>query len=269
MLPGTLGQPELDKLARLLDEDLPAMLELLKRPDPLPPHHVRVIASGILRKWLVEAWISKLAKATGVTVTFPVLDNSMVVDSVNSDDAINFFMTGGVRLDGKMIWGVYSISESYSGKPPIDMSLPAYTDLKHAKFLAQPRLFYEGQWFTTEEIIKFVSNKGGGIHIELDPKDPKHIALDRANRFLKFGNPNHSDKREMFDRGSEESEELLLVLPNEKGYEWSSCHVELLSAAQSLINMRVNGQPYLPLAPETLMDKPSDRQVLLQRKDKP
>jgi hypothetical protein len=269
MLPSALSQAEVDKLARLFDEDLHTMLDLLSRPDPLPPHHVRAIASGILRKWFIDAWISKLARATGVTVTFPVLDNSAAVQSINSSDTIDFFVTGGVRLNGKFTWGIYASSEPFSGRPSIDLTKPSYIDLKHAKFLAQPRVFFGGQWFSTGDIIKFVSNKGGGIHIDLDPRDPKHGALEEANNFLKLGNPHYSDKHEMIDRGSDESEELLIVLPQEEGFEWTSCDVELLSAAQSLINMRVDGEPYLPLTPEDLVDPPSERQVILPKKEEP
>lgn len=260
-----LNQPEVDKLAKTLDQDLLTMLELLSRSDPLPPEHVRIITSSILRKWLIESWISKLANATNSIVTFPVIDNSHVVETLKSNDDIRFFLTGGVRLDGKIHWGLYSSSSPIDGKPPIDMSSPRYVELRHGKFLKQPRLYFDGDWFSTEEIIKFVCNKDGGIHIELDLLSDKQRKLVRANTFMRLGNPDDVEEKKLIENTNWEIEELLIVLPRERGHTWTSTDVEMLSAAQSLINMRVNGEPYLPLTPDEFVDSPANRQEIIRK----
>jgi hypothetical protein len=113
---------EIAQLGELLDDDLYAMFDLLNRSDPLPPAHVRVITSSILRRWFVESWISKLAKSTNSNITLPVLDNSSVIESIETQREIAFFVTGGVRLDGKIHWGMYSTSKPFEGKPPINFS---------------------------------------------------------------------------------------------------------------------------------------------------
>lgn len=51
------------------------------------------------------------------------------------------------------------------------------------KFLAQPRLFYDGKWFNTGQILRFVANKLGGNHIDFD-RAGEWERLDAANAFM-------------------------------------------------------------------------------------
>ena len=53
------GKTELQKL---LEDDLSALRELLIRSDSLPPSHVRIVASPIIRRWLIDDNLNKLAK---------------------------------------------------------------------------------------------------------------------------------------------------------------------------------------------------------------
>ena len=263
-----LTQEEVAQLGELLDDDLYAMFDLLNRPDPLPPAHVRVITSSILRRWFVESWISKLANSTNSNITLPVLDNSSVIDSIETQQAITFFVTGGVRLDGKIHWGMYSTSEPFDGKPPINFSNPQYVEVNPGKFMKQRRLYFENEWFTTEEIVKFVSNKAGGVHLNQRGLSTNQKKLVRANKYLRLGNPGSEVERKLLESTCVNGEEeLLVVLPKEKGHVWNSTDIEMLSAAQSFINMRLNGTPYLAL-PSELLDLSDETQQEIVRRDK-
>lgn len=64
------------------------------------------------------------------------------------------------------------------------------------------------------------------------------INIEEAAKYLKLGNPD--DETEMFL--DEAKGYQLIVLPLEKGYEWNCLEVEMLVAAQSLVNVYCNKQ---------------------------
>jgi hypothetical protein len=59
-------------------------------------------------------------------------------------------------------------------------------------FLSQPVLYYDRQWISRAEVIKFVANVAGGVHSG-DPKEPDHIVLQKIRQiggfWLKDGQP--------------------------------------------------------------------------------
>src|SRR4051812_32831767 len=104
-----------EKLKKQLEEDTEAFASLLRRADPLPPSHVRIITSSILRKWLIEGLINDLARKTGFRFTFPALDTRAVFEAIRHDQNIRYFCAGGIILDGRAIQGVTVSDAPFTG----------------------------------------------------------------------------------------------------------------------------------------------------------
>ncbi|MBK7338018.1 MAG: hypothetical protein IPJ00_18480 [Saprospirales bacterium] len=121
-----------ETLATHLSQDLSALSKTLYNTEPLNPSWVRITASGILRKWFIESWIDKLAKEASVKYTFNSLDTTEIVNHIKSNRDIQFFMTGGVNMDGVLIQGYY-VSD---GPPNLDGSPVIPIDKMNFKLLS-------------------------------------------------------------------------------------------------------------------------------------
>lgn len=229
---------ELENVLRSqLSEDLDAIASLLVRKDALPPAHVRIITSSILRKWLVDGWVEKFSGLVGQRIEFPTLCTTEIVAAIDGRSDIQYFAAGGVNLNGKPFTGLYSSKADWDGKIPIPIDSMPIVYLKASKLLRQKRVFFDGSWFTLENIIRFTSNKYGGIHFDPARKFDWERKLEAAALFFEFGNPLHADEMGLIDAG----ESLRLVLPLERGYIWNCLHLEMLAAAQAFSNARIDG----------------------------
>jgi hypothetical protein len=115
------------------------------------------------------------------------------------------------------------------------------------KFLAQPRLFHAGNWFTTAEICRFVANKLGGTHIDFD-RSGQWEKLDAAHRYFSFGGPELAEP----PTGSE----LYLVLEPQGKEVLSGLHLEIVAAAASFGQMSMNGEQLVTLnSQSSLLDR--------------
>jgi hypothetical protein len=111
-------------------------------------------------------------------------------------------------------------------------------ELKTKDFLDQKRVFFEGDYFTCRDIIKFTANKLGGAHYDLK-RDNRWAKLDKAASYMKFGGPN--------PYVSAPPTHLYLVLEPNGSEILSGMHIELIAAATSLIQVRLDGSPVLEL----------------------
>ena len=226
------------------EEDTRALAQFLTRRDPLPPSHVRIVACGIVRKWLIDDQISALAREIECTFTLPVLDTSSIAQAIASGVSVRFFMPGGVLWDGVPIRGFYVSDDPYEGSPLIPIDSMHYVDLPPRKFLNARRVYHVGEWFTTEQIIRFIANKYGGVHFDPTRDKPWQRNLENASEFFTVGNPDNLRERQLLETTSPKHK-ILLVLPKEAGHLWTCLDIELLAIAQSLINVRCNGEPLL------------------------
>ena len=112
---------------------------------------------------------------------------------------------------------------------------------KPNQLLESKRVYFEGRSFNLREIILFLSNKFGGIHFDRDKSKYKdwHTKLENAYNYMKLGNPNGHDESKVIDL-AEKGGACLVVLPQEIGHEWSCLEIEMLSAAQALLNIYCN-----------------------------
>lgn len=226
------------------EEDTRALVQFLNRRDPLPPSHVRIVACAIVRKWLIDNQIAALSREVGCTFTLPILDTSKIAQAIASGASVSFFMAGGVIMDGVPIRGFYFSEEPFEGSPKIPIDSMNYMDLPPKKFLKARRVYHMGEWFTTEQIIRFIANKYGGVHF--DPTRDKlwQRNLENASEFFTVGNPNNLRESKVIETTSPKHK-VLLVLPKEAGHLWTCLDIELLAVAQSLINIRCNGVPLI------------------------
>ena len=207
-----------EELAIHLTEDLNALNKFLYSTEPLHPSHVRITASAILRKWFIESWIDKLAKEASVEYTFASLDTTNIVSAIDEDKDIQFFMTGGVNMDGLPIQGYY-VSDgppNSDGTSVIPIDKMEYKLFKPSRLLNSKRVYHNGTWFNFSEIIKFCANKYGGVHLDKRYTKEWQAKLEVASNYFIAGNPNHENERKIVEPYSDKHR-ILLVLPKEKG----------------------------------------------------
>lgn len=235
----------IEQLVDQLYEDLEAMSKFFISKDPLPPSHVRIVAASTLRKWLAESLINKLSSLNGVGFTFLAYDTSDIVDAVKDNTNVTFFVAGGINLDGKPIRGIYA---SESPAPPNGKTeLPVKMPLKHytpSEFLKSKRIYYRGQWFDTESIIRFVANKLGGVHLDAKREIEWQKMIEEAANFFVAGNPDHLDSMQLIEPYSDKHQ-VLLVLPKEKGIKWNCLDIEMLAIAQAFLHIHADGDPII------------------------
>lgn len=231
-----------EQLVDQLYEDLEGLTNLLISKEPLPPSNVRIVASSIIRKWLVDGLINKLSALNGATFSFASHDTTEIVKTINDNSNITFFTTGGIFLGGHPIKGIYT-SNSPSNKDrtaelPIDMP---YKLFKPSELLKSKRIYYNRQWFDFENIIRFVANKAGGIHFDIKREAGWQNEIERASKYFVFGNPDNLEKVEIIEPYNEKHQ-ILLVLPKERNFLWTCLDVELLSIAQAFGNIHIDGE---------------------------
>ncbi len=242
-----------EALQRHLEEDLATLLELLVRSDPLPPRHVRSVGSAIVRKWLIEGALNQLAHQLGVKFELPAYDTSAVFLALPQAPEVKFYLAGGICLGGIPVRSMYASSAPFSGSLPV----PAETEValySPGKFLGSKRIFFDGHSFSAEQVITFVANKHGGVHFDKSRDKPWQEHLERAAAYMTFGNPNNEKKSRVVDL-EEPGGPCLIVIPNETGNIWSCLEIEMLSAAQALLNVHCNGARLLITEGESIESK--------------
>ena len=223
-----------------LEEDLATIADLLISRGPLPTRHVRAVAPTIVRKWLIDGNLNLLAKELSVTFELPTYDTRQVFASLPSASNVNFFMAGGIPIGGIPIRWIYASAQPYTGQPDIPVDATR-TKLSPGKFLQAKRVYFEGRAFSAEQILLFVANKCGGVHFDQQRDKPWHEPLERASQYMTFGNPNNESEPKLIELG-ERGGPCMFVVPKEKGNLWSCLEIELLCAAESLLNVHCNGQ---------------------------
>lgn len=226
------------------EQDLGVLFDVLNAPSPLSPQKVRLVASAAVRKWLLDGEINRLAKDLGVRLELPALETSPVLDAIAGGAPVTFYLAGGIQLGGVPVRSIYCSTSPYSGEPPIPVHTQAalYTP---GRYLATKRLFFDGVAYTAEQILLFVANKMGGVHLDFERSEAQE-RLERAAAYMTFGNPNNEQAARVLEHG-EPGGPCTLVIPPERGNLWTALEIELLSATQSLISVHCNGERLLQI----------------------
>jgi hypothetical protein len=229
-----------------LYEDISGLAKFLTSPNPLPPSYVRITATAILRKWLIDGWINRLASLTGAVYTFKSYDTSQVVHSIQNQPSVTFFMAAGVYLNGVPMRGIYASDAPppNEGKALLPIDKMDLTLFKPNQLLISKRIYYKNQWIDFESIIRFVANKYGGVHYDPKREHEWQNILEEAAKYFIAGNPTGLNEMQIIEPFSDKHQ-ILLVLPKEGENIWSCLDIELLSAAQAFLNIHIDGEPLI------------------------
>lgn len=224
-----------DDLKKQLEEDLQLLSDQLSSEGPLPLAAIRVTASAICRKWLLDRNLVKLCQSLGMIPTLPALDTDAHQEFIRKDGGFNFYTAGGVSIDGRPINSIYAHRENRpAGSPPL-LSVPSIRKYTVSKFLKRKTTFIEGVWLNNEDILRYMSNKAGGIHYDTTRDKLVDRSIDRAKECLWLGDI----PPEPWPAGLE----VYLQLPKKTGAHWNCTHIEVCAIAQSLLGLHLNGNP--------------------------
>jgi hypothetical protein len=197
---------------------------------------IRLLAT-ILRKWLVNGDLQALLSQTRSSATFPVNGHQRALSYISENDDFTFFLTGGMKFNGQPTGYFY---ESPLDAVDIDRALlkPTQTFLSLKKFKAQPRVFFQKKWFSTEIIVKYVANKLGGAHLDFDRSEFE--ALEAMDRYCKFGGPALKEPptgTSLYFRVEPSSADIL-----------GASQLEVICAAASFAQMKIDGSKIVELS---------------------
>jgi hypothetical protein len=184
----------------------------------------------------LDGSLGQLSKALeGVKFTFPILDNEMVCSTILKQPKIDFFCTGRVSFNGRVLSGIYTADGYAPDQPLLPVEQMEYRWVGIGKFLSQKRIYHRGTFVTCKQVISFMANKLGGVHID-ESRSEETAALEEASQFLTLGpmleQPPHGDK----------SVHHIVVEPHGR-HIWHCFHVELMAAVTAFINMKVDDEP--------------------------
>jgi hypothetical protein len=225
-------EAELDEHLRVLMSDLTTLYKLVVTyGKPVAEGDIR-LASVILRKWLVEGLLTKLCHAAKVSATIPALDTTEMCKAIDGHPHINYFLSAGVSFNGRPLQSIYNATIPSTGKPLVELMMKERL-LGVKEFLRHKRMYFEGTFFTCQEIIKYVANKLGGAHLDLNRT--KHAKLDRAAAYMTYGGPHPQE-------GRKPPSEIYMILEPQSAEILSGVHVEIIAAAASFIQLHLNGE---------------------------
>lgn len=236
-MPKPLDPVEIRTRLDLLEADLLTLMPLVvKHGSPVLEGEIRA-ASAILRRWFHEGELGRLTNALSVKPTFPVLTNDQLIAQLPQREDVSFYLAAGIAFHGRPVLNVYSSTLPFEGCPRLDVgsSRPAWVSTK--AFLSQPCLYFEGRLFSRQEVIVFMANKLGGVHIDFN-RNHEQAVLERASQFMTFGGP-----PEQAERGLPGSMHLEL---EPRGREiLSGLHLEIVAAGAALLQVRFDGKPFM------------------------
>lgn len=226
-----LSDSEYDELARVLLADIRTLVPLaFPHGRPVSEAHIRLLAV-IMRRWLVDGDLKKLLAPLRQSALFEVQGNSEAKAYADQSNAFRYYLTAGVMAEGRPIRHIY---ESPLVESAVDLRFlrEGRIRLPLKKFLAQPRLYYDGQWFSTEQILRFVANKLGGNHLDFD-RSGEWAKLDAANAFMRYGGPDLA--------APPDGCEVYLILEPASDEIIGGVHLEVIAAAAAFAQMEIDG----------------------------
>lgn len=226
-----LDDAEYDELARLLLGDIQTLVPLtFPQGRPVSEAQIRLMAV-VLRRWLVDGDLKKLLTPLRQSALFDVQGNSQAKAYADHSKAFRYYLTGGIMVQGRPVRHFY---ESPLPVHEVDSHFvrEGRVRLPLKKFLAQPRLFFDDQWFSTEQILRFVANKLGGNHFDFHRKG-EWAKLNEANAFMRYGGPKIS--------APPDGCEVYLILEPASHEIIGGVHLEVIAAAEAFVQLEING----------------------------
>lgn len=236
-MPSPMTLEELQLRLDLLEADLLTLRPLvIKKNSPVLEGEIRA-ASAILRRWLHEGQLGRLANGLGVSATLPTLRNDRIVAQLGELEDIDYYLAAGVAFNGRPVQSIYSSGLPFEGSPRLDVQSTRLVWVKPDAFLAQPCLYFEQRLFSRREVLLFTANKLGGVHFDLR-RDEGQARLGRAATYMTFGGPPAAALR---------GQQGVMHLELEPaGREFlSGLHIEVVVAGAALLQVRFDDEPFL------------------------
>ena len=101
----------MSELEELLDEDIRLLVKQLANPDDIDRAALRVSASTVARRWLVDGQLAVLGHELGKVPTLPALDTKPHVTQIEKDGGFRFYTSGGAGLNGLPLNSFYAHRE--------------------------------------------------------------------------------------------------------------------------------------------------------------
>jgi len=236
-----LAEDQFNEMVRLLYSDIGELIPLVfPHNKPVREASIRLMAV-LMRRWLVDGDLQKLTSHLKSEVKFKVQCNESARAYAKDTNAFTYFLTAGVMMDGRPVSYIYD-SPLHPELVQHNFILEGCQNLSLKKFLAQPRMFHEGRWFTTAQILRFVANKLGGNHVDFD-RSGEWEGLDIANKYLAYGGPILSEP----PKGTT----IYLILESASKEIIGGVHLEVIAAAASFVQMEIDGHPLCQLKSES------------------
>ncbi|MDG1128811.1 MAG: hypothetical protein P8N68_06890 [Paracoccaceae bacterium] len=151
---------ETKEAAIALSEDFAVLNDVVKRVEtrPVDLRHTSVV----LRRWLVENQLGRVASPRVGRLHINAIDNNPIYRAARSGRIVSF-VSGGASVHGVFLAAGMM---SKGGKPPeiLGYHPDGSEEFKLDTFLKQRVIFSNGEWFTRQQVIKYVAHADHGAH---------------------------------------------------------------------------------------------------------
>lgn len=188
-------------------------------------------AAVVLRRWVADGDLNHLAQRANATITLPALYNDEILQELTSKHNLKFFMTAGVRFEGHPVQGICVFDSPPEVAPEIPVQSMPFSLVSLREFRRQKRIYFKGDFFSCEDIIRFMANKAGGAHLDFNRAEVQKI--EAAYRYCSFGGPPPVDELRPDDA-------MHFQVESKATETLSAFHIEIIAAAASFAQMRIN-----------------------------
>jgi len=117
--------------------------------------------SAILRRLLVEGDLGQAWRFLGFKKE-PILEGPDLVETLAP---YNLSQIDSAVISGPSNRGVFTMSSRGIKKNQDDFVRPKYSNMYMSKYLESPVFYFNKVWITRREVIKYIANYCGGVHL--------------------------------------------------------------------------------------------------------
>ena len=156
----------MSELETLLDEDINLLIKHLTHPEKIDRAALRVSASTIARRWIVDRQLATLGHELGLVPTLPAIATDAHTKIIQRDSKCRFYSAGGAGVSGLPINSLYAHAHDRIDDSVSRLPVPGMKQYTLSKFRARKSVFFSGHFLSVEEVVRFVANKTGGAHFD-------------------------------------------------------------------------------------------------------
>lgn len=219
---------------RHYEEDIQSLLELVYPNGPVKERSIR-LASVIVRRWLCDNELRRLTNQIEAPVTFPILDDKHILESVINDPNADYYLSAGLKFKGTPMMALYHSNANEKPEWVRYLSKPSFKFVKLSQAMKRPVLYFRGDTFNLDQVLRFACNKHGGAHFDAKRKNHEQ-KLDEAADYVTFGPPEGT-------LPSGRTGVIHLPLEAEGSEVLSGVSATVIVAANMMVNIQIDGSP--------------------------